>query len=770
MSSSSNDFGELLKLLPPEYDDALAGLETRGGLNIEGTISGAFSDQLTPEFNFYISVEDGYLKNPDLPNAIEDIQLSFVANNDQISIQNFEARAADNTVNISGSVLNPITEDISYDLLLNGDIDLATIEGFYPITEYDIEQLSGVLNVDVNAKGAVDSSENAVLEGSIVLNNGLIKYIGVERAIENIQVDIVAESNRMDISQLRVQVAQNTLDFRGTVYNPLNPAEGSVDVTGDVEFDLSTIKEFYPIDEDSLELRGQLSSQINLRGAIEPLDIENILKSSTVNLTDGYLAHYSLGEPIRDMNFSGTVAGALIEINEAEFKTGNNSLTMSGSVQDYLSDDPVFDVNMRGNAKLGDIGSYYSLEPWIQELTGDAEMNISAAGPARDPLQVKLNGNLNVSDVSAIGDSLLLPVSDLSGQLSISPESMQLSDFTMNFGSSDIQLEGGMEYYLGFLKEDLEAGEIPTVTGMYSSKLLTIDEMIDWDEETDPNEPFPIELPEMNASVSAQIDRLVIFGINLTNVSGNGEMSPVNLRLDEAKATMFEGTATGSMNWEIPEPTNTKITFSGNLDQLIAESFFRDTGFLGPESTIHEYIDGTFSANVEYSSNLNSALSPEISSNDAEGSFGMTKARLNGHPIQLEVAKVLKIEELENVALDEWQSDFSIKDEILTFQKLNLTSGNIGLEMDGTHHMVTDSINYKARIALPGQFKSGIASVIGDRATNALQQENGTIAVPLLITGTFQKPNVRPDQNVIKKIVEDYLKERGGNLLKNLID
>ncbi len=59
--------------------------------------------------------------------------------------------------------------------------------------------------------------------------------------------------------------------------------------------------------------------------------------------------------------------------------------------------------------------------------------------------------------------------------------------------------------------------------------MLNMDEMIDWDEETD-DEPIPIELPDMTASVNAQIDRLRIVGLNITEISGSNNS---NSNLDE---------------------------------------------------------------------------------------------------------------------------------------------------------------------------------------------------------------------------------------------
>lgn len=767
-SSSTDDFGELLTLIPPEYEEYITGLETRGELNIEGTISGQYSEGQIPDFNFTVTVKDGYVKDNELPQAIEDIQLSFIADNNQIAIQTFEARAAQNTVSITGFLLGPLEENPGYDLNIDGNIDFSSIESFYAIDNFNLEQMAGTFIADINAKGKVEDPENSELDGTVTFSDGLIKYSGVSQPIENINVDIIATNKKINIRSAGLAAAGNSLSFTGSIDDPLDEALRSIDVTGDANIDLATVKEFYPIDEDSLKMRGSLQSKIVLRGNLEPFDIQKILQSSSMNLTNGYFDHSSVGEPIEDITFQGTVSGNAIQISQAKFRSGENNLSVTGDIQEYMSDSPIFNLTMDGNAQLSDVSRYYELKPWIEELAGNATMNLKAQGPAGDPLKIDLNGILNLSEVAARGDSLPLPVTELGGELTINPASMNLKDFTMKLGSSDIQLVGEMRNYLSFIKENVSQAELPNVTGNYSGNFLNMDEMIDWDEEVDPNEPIPIELPDINATVGAQISKLQILGITLTEVTGNGEMNPEQLVLRDAKATMFEGAATGNMTWDIPTPTNTKINFTGTLDSLAAKAFFRDTGFLGKNSTIHEYIEGALTANVTYSSNLNPALSPVLSTTDAEGSFGMTKARLGNHPIQMKVANFLKVKELETLALDEWKSDFIIQNEVLTFKNLNLTSDKIGLQMNGTHHLVNDEINYKAVIALPSTFKKGLSSVIGEQAVNALTQENGTISVPLLITGKYTNPTVRPDETVIKKIVEDYLKEKGGNILKDI--
>src|SRR5690625_5576029 len=89
------------------------------------------------------------------------------------------------------------------------------------------------------------------------------------------------------------------------------------------------------------------------------------------------------------------------------------------------------------------------MEPWISELTGSASMNLSARGPVNQINQLLLNGNLVVENVSATGDSLPQPVTDLSATMSVTPGTMQLEAFTMQFGESDFQLTGTLNQYMG---------------------------------------------------------------------------------------------------------------------------------------------------------------------------------------------------------------------------------------------------------------------------------------------------------------------------------
>jgi hypothetical protein len=766
-SSSSDNFGELLRLAPPEYEEQLSGLETRGSLALEGTVEGAFSDDELPDFNIMVQVENGFLQDPELPEAIQNINISAVVNNELATIDRFSAEAGENHLEGSGRIERPLEEDASFTLDATGDVNLATVSSFYPIEDMGIERLSGQLNLDATANGRMDDLENAQFSGEFIFADGSLKYADVPNAIEAINARIKADQNRIDIAESGFTAETNEFKLSGTILNPLDEDQRTVDVVSNINFDLATIKNFYPIDEDTLQMRGKLIAEVALKGQPDPDQLETVLQRGTIDLTNGYISHKSLANPIEDFTIRAQAQGRQLTISEARFTNGENKLAMTGSVTDYLSEEPNINLTFDGNAVFSSITSYYSLEPLIQELTGNAVLNLNVRGPVGNMQNIALDGSLEVENVNARGDSLPLPITQLSGRMSASPNQMNLQQFSMNLGESDMQLQGSLQNYMSFLATD--PSTMPSVNGTYTSSFLNMDEMIDWEEETD-EDPIPIELPELTASVRAEIGELRIFGLSITNLSGNGQMTPGEIGVSNATAQLFDGEATGDMLWTISEPLNTNISFSGNLDSLQAKSFFRDTGFLGPQSTIHQYITGTFSADIDYSAQLQPNLSPDVSTADATGTFGMSKVRLAGHPIQAKIAEFLKTPELATLTLDRWNANFLMEGEIMTLENLTLTSGNLGLELNGTLNMLTDKIDYKATLLLPERFKKGIATVISGRAADALQLEDGRLAVPIEITGTTASPKIGPDTAKVDQIVRDYIRDGASNILKNLLD
>jgi hypothetical protein len=762
--SSSDNFGELLRLVPDEHQKYIEGLETRGTLAIDGTLKGPLAGDDFPAFDISIDVTDGYVKNPELPDPIQNIQLSANASNDLLAVETLTANAGENTLTATGQLTNPMEENGEFSVDMEGDVNLATISRFYDIGQFDIEQMSGQLAVNGQAKGNRSTPDEATFDAIFELSNGTLKYAQVPKPIENISVDANANQSAITINNMQLQAAENTFSMEGTINQPLKEEQRSIDLQTNLDFDLATIKDFYPIDEDTLSMRGKLMANATLKGKAD--QIENSVQSGKISLNNGYISHKSLGEPIEEITLESTINGPTLSISKASFKTGDNSLSTSGTITDYLSENRALDLKMSGNAALNQITNYYDLEPTITELTGQADLDLQASGPIADPANMEFNGQLTIKDVNMDGEAMVQPVTNLNGELTLSPKSADLTSLSFDIGSSDIALNGSLQNYMTYLQAEEDRSTTPNLEGSYKSKLLDLDELINWDDTT--TVEIPIHLPDLNSSVDAEIDKMIATGVTMTNLEAQAGTTPEQIKLNKATVELFDGEASGSFTWDVPQPDHTMISFQGSLDSLQAEAFFSEYPILGQNSKFHEYVSGSFSANVNYYSELNVYLEPLIETSTMDGNFGMTKAKLQGHPLQDRLASLFKADEFQNVALDEWKSTFALSNSIFTIKNLQLTSDDIGLELNGTQHMIKGDINYQMKVLLPGRFKSAISSVITKQATEALTQDNGTIMVPLRVTGTHENPKISPDKEVIAPIVKEYLKDKAGNVLKSI--
>jgi uncharacterized protein involved in outer membrane biogenesis len=767
-NSSSDNFGELLRLVPAEYEEYTQGLETRGALAIEGTLNGALLGEQLPTFDVGITVTDGYLKNPDLPQPIETIGLIANASNKLIAVENLTAKAGENKLSASGQLENPLEENGTFSVNFDSDVNLSTVSKFYDISQFDIENMGGQLAANGQASGNMDAPEEATFDASVLLSNGLLKYAEVAEPIDNISIDAQANQSVITINNMELQAAANTFSMKGSVNEPMSEKQRSIDLTADLNFDLATIKDFYPIDEDTLSMRGQFEARAVLKGKAD--QIENAVQSGSISLSSGYISHKSLGKPIEEITFNSSLKGPNLSIAKASFITGDNNLSLSGNVSNYLSDNRTIDIKLTGKAALNQIKDYYKLQPTITELTGLADLNLRVQGAPNNPATMKFNGQLSAQDINMDGEAMVQPVTDLNGELNLSPKSVDLDELSFNIGSSDIALSGSLSDYMEYLKAEKDRGTTPHLQGSYQSDILNLDELIDWSDTTSTTEPIPIHLPDLTSSVSAKIGKMIVTGVTMTNLTAEASTSPDNITMSQASVNLFDGQATGSFTWDVPEPERTMISFNGTLDSLQAAAFFDEFQVLGEESNFHEYVSGAFSADVEYYSELNKFLEPVIKTSTMDGNFGMTNSRIQGHPIQTRLATLLNANEINNIGLDKFNSTYSLKNSVFTINDLRMTSDDIGLELNGTQQMVSGKIDYQTKLFLPGRFKKGIASVISSRAVDALTQENGTIMVPLRMTGTQEDPTIRPDKEAITPIVKDYLKDKGKNILKGLFD
>ena len=758
LESSSKNFGTLLALVPKDYQDQIKGLETKGTLALKGTIKGPVGGNEIPRFEFFAGIGNGLLKYPGFE-PVQDIQLDFTATNDQIVIQQLKAAAGVNTFQLKGVIKQILTPNITFQVNGIANADLATFSKYYDLKQVDIGELRGAVNVTIQANGKVNEIEKTSFNAVVKLTNGLLRYNypGVSKPFENIFVDIVATQSRVDIKKFTAKASRNNVDLTGYLQNPLIEKQRTISINGKVNADLSSIKEFYPIKEDTLLMHGLMNADIRLSANLN--NVENANAVGRIKLQNGYFKHKSMPKAVENVQVDADVSRNTIRVNSASLKTGSNQLSAKGLISNYLKEKPSYTLQIASTINLAEVKDFVDIKSFVNEIAGIATTNLTLKGLGTDINTMKYTGLVTVKNGMIKHDSLPRPVQNVQVELNFSEKDVTLKNLSLNLGKSDVKLNGQLKDYLIFVDSNRKGTS--NLAGTYNSTVFNLDELINWSEKTESsNEPVLIELPQLTSSVKAQINSLVAMGVTMTNLKANAQTNPKKIQLTNASVNVFGGSINGAFTWDIPKPDRTKVVFNGQIDNVRAEAFFKEYKLTGKDSKLDQYVSGGLSIIANYSSDLEATLSPDLKTSNGTGSFGMTKSRLKNHPTQIEIANLLGAKELENIALDDWKATYSLKNGVLDLRDMKLTSGNFGAELNGTHDLVNDKMDFKMSLFLPASFADKLAKWITLDATKALTRKDGSLYVPLKLTGSSAKPKVVADMDAIKPIVEKYLKDK----------
>jgi hypothetical protein len=179
-NTPSNDFKDILSLVPGIYQSNFKDIKTSGKASLNGFVKGTMNDTQIPAYQFNLAIQDGSFQYPDLPQKVSNIQIKLAVNNpDGIT---------DHTVvNLEKGHIDLGSEPFDFRLLLKtpvsnqwidaaakGRVDLSRMQQFMKLEAGT--KLTGVVNADVAVKGSMAEAQkqkfdNLDAAGTINISN-----------------------------------------------------------------------------------------------------------------------------------------------------------------------------------------------------------------------------------------------------------------------------------------------------------------------------------------------------------------------------------------------------------------------------------------------------------------------------------------------------------------------------------------------------------------------------------------------------------------------
>ncbi len=296
----SNDFKDILSLIPAVYKKDFDKIKTSGSASFNGFVKGTYSPQQMPAYDVTLEIKDGLFQYPDLPAPVKNIQLA-------VHLTNVDGQTDNTVVDISRGHVEMGNEPFDFKLLfkkpltskyidavVKGQLDLASVSKFIKLDAGT--KLAGLISADAFAKGNMSSLQSQQGDfsagGFLDIKNLFYSSAAFPQPLQNgnmkVQINTggIADNTSVNITDGHIELGKDPLDFTLQLNHPMS----SIDFSGTAKgkFTLDNIKQFVQLDYGT-SVSGVLNADLSFNGnktSIDKKEYNKIALSGTAELTN----------------------------------------------------------------------------------------------------------------------------------------------------------------------------------------------------------------------------------------------------------------------------------------------------------------------------------------------------------------------------------------------------------------------------------------------------------------------------------------------------
>jgi len=508
--SRETSFQTLLSLVPAIYLTDFASLETRGNLQLEGTVKGTMKDSILPDATLKLAVTDGYFAYPNLPKDVSDVQLSLNVNYrgtdmdaTTVDLERFHFLLGGNPFEMKLTVDHPVS-DMAVAGEASGLIDFATLKEVVPMEDL---ALTGRLETDLRWDTRMSYIEQQLfdqvdLEGRLVISDVLVEAPDIPVPVELSRLHMEFTPRLVELLGLDLMLGSSDLHMDGELSNFIPYVFDGQVISGSVNLSsqLLDANELLPEREEGLSEEAMAASDTLLPvppdSLAQPALIripENIGFSVGLDMKrveyDQILLENILGE-MRITEGVAILEELSFEVIEGEVKT-NGYVDTRGEYMDVDVDLEVRDIDIASSYET--FVSVERLAPMARYMKGKANVemkyaskldaaftplygSINARGEAytRELQFYNLDGFVRFSEMlknekfqQIAPDEVYVGFSVLDGRIRFNPFDMQVYDSEMTVsGSHGIDHTLDYVFDMNIAKSDLGQGANDMMRGL----------------------------------------------------------------------------------------------------------------------------------------------------------------------------------------------------------------------------------------------------------------------------------------------------------------
>ena len=405
VDAPSNEFKNILSLVPAIYKNDFDKLKTSGTASFKGFVKGVYSPTQLPAYNINLDVKDGFFQYPDLPQPVKNIQVAARISNPDGVIDHTVVDITKGHLEMGAEpfdfkLLFKIPETSKYiDAVVKGKLNLAEVSKFVKLDAGT--KLSGLVWADAFARGnlsAIETQKGPFSAGGFLdIRNLYYSSKDVPQPLQNgnfkIQIENsggIADATTVNISSGHIEVGKDPFDFSLKLSQPVSAVVFSGTAKG--RFTLDNIQQFTTL-EPGTSVKGLMEADVAFSGskaAIDKKNYERINTTGVVHLSNVSYASkdYPEGVHIQTAQFKFSPQNAALNNFQGRFQGTNFSANgvLSNMIAYALRNE-----ELQGTLNVS--ADKINLNDWM----GTDTAAVAAGSAASEPFLVPANMNLTLN-------------------------------------------------------------------------------------------------------------------------------------------------------------------------------------------------------------------------------------------------------------------------------------------------------------------------------------------------------------------------------------
>ncbi len=343
--SPDNSFKSLLSIVPGVYTKDFGSIETKGDLAFGGFIKGTYSEKQMPAFNVDLKVKDAMFKYPQLPTAINNINMDLLIDNKDgviantvVDLKKMHLDFGSNPVDASLLIEN--LKNFKMNASLKASLNLGELTKMFPM---DGLEMKGIYSVQATANGIYDSLKKTIptINASMKLVDGYAKTKQFPLPLEQMHFDATIKNTSGKMAETTINVADFSMMLDGEKLEASATVQNLDDYTWDIKanggVDLEKMTKIFPL--AGMTIAGKVKANLETKGKMSDVTAKRFDKlptSGTASLRDFKFSSKDLPYAVTLSQADVTLDPQKIALQQMVGTIGRSDFSVTGLVSNYI--------------------------------------------------------------------------------------------------------------------------------------------------------------------------------------------------------------------------------------------------------------------------------------------------------------------------------------------------------------------------------------------------------------------------------------------------